>query len=147
MLVIEGQLADCSLPDPIYTYDQRFLCVWIAEMPFSRSVCPSKGVHPMNFALDASTKVSFYGNRYLHGWIQHQVRRTRIHTHTTPHPAISLLTSLQFEGDTGLSLNLVARARQFSSFIVLIGAIASADTFEPKYAILLHNKALSFAFF
>ncbi len=35
---------------------------------------------------------------------------------------------------------MVARARQFSSFIVLVGRIGSADTFEPKYAMVMQNK-------
>jgi len=50
------------------------------------------------------------GERHLHGFIAHK-----------------------FSGVDNASLNLVARARQFSSFIVLIGRIASADLFEPKY--------------
>lgn len=40
----------------------------------------------------------------------------------------------------GNELSLVARARQFSSFIVLLGSIASADLFLPKYAIIVQNK-------
>ncbi len=35
---------------------------------------------------------------------------------------------------------MVARARQFSSFILLVGSIASADVFLPKYAIIIKNK-------
>ena len=35
---------------------------------------------------------------------------------------------------------MVAAARQFSSYIVLLGSISSATTFEPKFAILLQNK-------
>jgi len=57
---------------------------------------------PMKFALDASTKVSFYGERFLHGVVNHQ-----------------------FSGATNSAFSLVARARQFSSFIVLVGRIAS----------------------
>jgi hypothetical protein len=34
----------------------------------------------------------------------------------------------------------VARARQFSSFILLVGRITGADTFEPKYATIIANK-------
>merc|ERR1711970_1614123 len=40
----------------------------------------------------------------------------------------------------GASLSLVSRARQFSSFIVLVGRIASAKTFDPKYAAIIQNK-------
>merc|ERR1711970_950376 len=40
----------------------------------------------------------------------------------------------------GASLSLVSRARQFSSFIVLVGRIVSAKTFDPKYAAIVQNK-------
>lgn len=73
--------------------------------------------HPMRFALDAATRVTFLGDRVLHAWISHQ-----------------------FSGMSGLSLSLVARARQFSSFVLLVGRIASADVFEPKYGIIVQNK-------
>ena len=53
-----------------------------------------------------------------------------------------MLNLVQFSGQSGSSLSLVARARQFSSFIVLLGAIASADTFEPKYAVIVKDKVL-----
>ena len=37
-------------------------------------------------------------------------------------------------------LKLVARARQFSSFLLLIGKMGSKDEFLPKHAIILQNK-------
>jgi hypothetical protein len=87
--------------------------------PISTSVAVSEAVRPMSFALDAATRVSFLGERYLHAWISHQ-----------------------FSGSSGLALSLVARARQFSSFILLVGRIASADAFEPKFGIIVQNKDL-----
>ncbi|MDB4928492.1 MAG: symbB, partial [Myxococcaceae bacterium] len=72
---------------------------------------------PMSFALDASTRVSFLGERYLHAWVAHQ-----------------------FSGRTELALSLVARARQFSSFLLLVGRISSADTFDPRFGIIVQNK-------
>ena len=72
---------------------------------------------PMHFALDASTRVAFLGDRYLHAWISHQ-----------------------FSGQPGPALSLVARARQFSSFILLVGRIAAADVFEPRFGIIVQNK-------
>jgi hypothetical protein len=81
------------------------------------SVRHTLAVRPMSFALDASTRVSFLGERHLHAWISHQ-----------------------FSGQPAPSLSLVARARQFSSFILLVGRIASADTFEPKIGIVVQNK-------
>lgn len=74
---------------------------------------------PMSFALDASTRVTVFGERYLHAWIGHQ-----------------------FSGQPAPSLSVVARARQFSSFILLAGRIVSADAFEPKLGIIVQNKDL-----
>ena len=48
--------------------------------------------------------------------------------------------SHQFSGYSGQALNLVARARQFSSFILLVGSIAAADLFMPKFGIIIQNK-------
>ena len=70
-----------------------------------------------SFPLGASTKISFGGDRYLHAYLSHQ-----------------------FTGASGTSLSLVARARQFSSFLVLVGRITSATTLEPKYAAIVQNK-------
>ncbi len=71
----------------------------------------------MTFALDASTRIAFTGERHLHAWLSHQ-----------------------FSGQAGPSLELLARARQFSSFIVLVGRIASAEVFEPRAAVIVQNK-------
>jgi hypothetical protein len=57
------------------------------------------------------------GDRHVHGWVSHQ-----------------------FSGYSGVRLSLVARARQFSSFIVMVGRIVSADVFEPKYAMIVKDK-------
>jgi hypothetical protein len=59
---------------------------------------------PMRFALNAATNVSFFGDRYVHAFVGHK-----------------------FSGQSGQSLQVVARARQFSSFILLVGSIASAE--------------------
>lgn len=74
-------------------------------------------VHPMSFAIDASTRVTFNGQRYLHSWMGHS-----------------------FQGDALSNLSLVARARQFSCFILIIGRISSATIFEPVNAIIVQNK-------
>lgn len=72
----------------------------------------------MHFALDAATNVVFNGERYLHGWVSHQ-----------------------FSGAPSLSVNLTARARQFSSFLVLVGVIGGATLFQPKHAIILQVRS------
>ena len=85
--------------------------------PILTSVRAVEPVHAMRFAIDAATNVTFHGERYLHSWIDHS-----------------------FNGSSGLSLSLNARARQFSSFIVLVGKVASATVFEPTGAMILQNK-------
>lgn len=86
--------------------------------PINTLVRHSQAVRPMRFPINASTHVAFKGDRYLHAYISHQ-----------------------FSKDSGTgSLSLVARARQFSSFILLIGTIAGAELFDPKYAIIVKNK-------
>jgi hypothetical protein len=72
---------------------------------------------PMQFALNASTNVTFGGDRHLHTWLAHS-----------------------FSGQELPMLKLVAEARQFSSFIVLVGRIVSAHVFEPKYGMIVQNK-------
>jgi hypothetical protein len=73
--------------------------------------------HRMEFPLSASATVSFGGDKYLHAWLTHKF-------------------SDQLSRDT----MLVSRARQFSSFIVLVGRISSARAFEPKHAAIVQNK-------
>jgi hypothetical protein len=71
----------------------------------------------MRFPINASTFVRFGGDRYLHAFLGHS-----------------------FAGEDGQKLQLVARARQFSSFILLVGRISSATLFDPKGAIIIQNK-------
>ncbi|CAJ1376055.1 unnamed protein product [Effrenium voratum] len=81
------------------------------------SMCSTGQTSHMSFALNASTNVSFAGEVHLHAWLAHQ-----------------------FSGETGAKLSLVSRARQFSSFIVLVGRVTSATSLEPSYAALVQNK-------
>jgi hypothetical protein len=67
--------------------------------------------------LSAATSVELTGDRYLHGWMLHRFK-------TKPRS--------EYE--------LVARARQFSSFMVVIGTVQGPSSFEPKDAIILQNK-------
>eukprot|EP01125_Pyxidicula_operculata_P009141 TRINITY_DN302_c1_g1_i1.p1 TRINITY_DN302_c1_g1~~TRINITY_DN302_c1_g1_i1.p1 ORF type:complete len:995 (+),score=364.51 TRINITY_DN302_c1_g1_i1:284-3268(+) len=97
---IDMKLTDGSITTPIQTVVRR--------------VVPKK---PMMFSLNPSTKITFFGDRYLHGWINHQ-----------------------FSGQSSLSLTLNARARSFSSFILMVGTITSASVFDPKHAIIVQNR-------
>lgn len=86
----------------------------------SQPVCSMSSVghaQSVTFDLNASTTVSFSGDVHLHAWLAHQ-----------------------FSGQSGSNLALVSRARQFSSYIVMVGRIVSATQFDPTYAILVQNK-------
>jgi hypothetical protein len=87
------------------------------EQPLQSIVSVSNAKSPMFFSLGAATRAALFGERYLHGAILHQ-----------------------FSHQTDASLRLTARARQFSSFVLLAGKIASADTFEPTHAVIVQNK-------
>lgn len=73
----------------------------------------------MKFPLNASSNVSFGGNVYLHSVLMHRFG------------SIS---------NTTQAFNLVARARQFSSFVLLVGKIADANTFAPECAMVIKDK-------
>merc|ERR1712137_914227 len=104
-------------PEGIVSIDCKLKDGSISE-PISTLVNHQKcGSTPMKFVLNAAANVSFFGDRFIHAWVGHQ-----------------------FSGDSGATFSLSARARQFSSFILLIGNIISADLFEPKYGIIIQNK-------
>mmetsp|Transcript_16928 Transcript_16928/g.41233 ORF Transcript_16928/g.41233 Transcript_16928/m.41233 type:complete len:927 (+) Transcript_16928:107-2887(+) len=73
---------------------------------------------PIALVVDAATSINLQGDRYLHGWVQHR-----------------------WGLDHGSwKRNLVARANQFSSFLVVLGVMSGPDTFVPKDAIIVQNK-------
>lgn len=72
---------------------------------------------PMFIPLNAATSVEICGDRYLHGWMQHMFK-------TKPRN----------------DFQVIARARQFSSFVLVLGTLLGADKFDPKDAIILQNK-------
>eukprot|EP00039_Didymoeca_costata_P025237 m.12678 g.12678 ORF g.12678 m.12678 type:complete len:946 (+) comp4710_c0_seq1:102-2939(+) len=71
----------------------------------------------MMFPLSAAANVSFMGSRCVHA---------------------CALTS--FSGQSPPSLRMAARARQFSSFILMVGNIAGPTLFQPSDAIIVRNK-------
>lgn len=72
---------------------------------------------PMSFALDASSKVQFHGECMVHSMLRHE-----------------------FNGKQVQSLNLHLRAKQFSSFLVLMGRISGPSSFDPQCGVLVQNK-------
>ena len=76
-----------------------------------------EGAPPMSFALNAATRVQFGGERYLHALVAHK-----------------------FSNEAPPPLFLTARARQFSSFMLLLGRLGPNRTFDPKHALIIQNK-------
>lgn len=72
---------------------------------------------PIHVPINAATSIEITGDRYLHGWMQHR-----------------------FEVQPRNGYQLAARARQFSSFLVIVGTMAGPSQFDPKEAIILQNK-------
>lgn len=88
-----------------------------AILPIQTIVSESKATKPMMFALNAGTNISFFGDRFLHGWVSHA-----------------------FKDDVLPPLTLTARARAFSCFFLMVGRIVAADMFDPKCALIIKNK-------
>jgi len=72
---------------------------------------------PFRVPLNAGVTMELMGDVYLHGWLQHS-----------------------FQAINPKSYKLVARARQFSSFILVIGNLVGPHRLDPKDAIILQNK-------
>ena len=77
----------------------------------------------MRMPINAATSIHLSGEQFLHAWIRHEFGR---------------FTS--FRAQAQAQAQLVARARQFSSFVLLIGNIAGSNSFHPKHAIIVQNK-------
>ena len=85
----------------------------------------------LGFQLSASTRVAFQGEVWLHGWLRHafgsrQARGGR--------------DGGRGGGGGGDGVRLVATARQFSSFVVLVGRVVDRSTFDPTAAFVVKNK-------
>ena len=85
--------------------------------PVATMVATSRLETAMQFAIAASARVAFRGEVHVHGLMMHE-----------------------FGGDSGVKLTLNARARQFSSFLVLVGRIAGPGLFDPQYGMICQNK-------
>ena len=101
--------------------------VSIEALPFDGSMAepihtlvsqsPIPPAQPYCFQLNAASEVSISGDCYVHGWLGHV-----------------------FGGESASSLTLTARARQFSSFLVLVGRIGGPGEFDPAYGMIVQNK-------
>merc|ERR1739844_400449 len=69
----------------------------------------------MYIPINSATSIEFKGDMFLHAW---------------------LLQRFQDKP----TFQLAARARQFSSFMLLVGKLSGPDTFEPEHGIILKNQ-------
>jgi hypothetical protein len=106
-------------PDGILTIETKSTSAPAKSSPvetWARKVTGAE-VPSICIPIDAATSVEFTGERYLHGWMQHQ-----------------------FRSEPQAEFNIACRARQFSSFLVIVGTMMGPDKFDPKDAIILQNK-------
>ncbi|CAJ1960792.1 unnamed protein product [Cylindrotheca closterium] len=73
---------------------------------------------PLKVQLTAATTVNLTGKTHLHGWMNFRSQGENISN----------------------SFRLVARARQFSSFLLVVGTMMGVDELQPKDAIIIQNK-------
>lgn len=85
--------------------------------PMQTLVSKSELEKPMEFVIGAGTRIRYTGQMHLHGLLLHQ-----------------------FADETGVSVRLNARARQFCSFLVLVGRITGPEQFDPQFGMVVQNK-------
>ena len=88
-------------------------------IPIITAACKVDGSpNSVRMPINAATSVELTGSKYLHGWM-----------------------NCRFGASSSQPRHqLTARARQFSSFMLVIGTISGPDTFEPREAIIVSNK-------
>eukprot|EP01063_Lacrimia_lanifica_P013502 TRINITY_DN20147_c0_g1_i1.p1 TRINITY_DN20147_c0_g1~~TRINITY_DN20147_c0_g1_i1.p1 ORF type:complete len:891 (+),score=297.58 TRINITY_DN20147_c0_g1_i1:57-2675(+) len=82
----------------------------------TRCVCDGDPDQVMRFALNAAVDVEFTGKRYVHACVGHRFS-------TEPSPALSL----------------IATARQFSGYVLLLGRVGGDDEFLPEHALIVRD--------
>lgn len=102
-----------------------------AEAPI-RTMTHRHGGAPelMSMRLSAGTSIRFGGERYVHGWLHHQF--------ASEGSGQMAMVDSKVTRDIGLSL--MASARQFSSFILVVGRVASNTEFVPQHAVMVRDK-------
>ena len=104
------------------------------EIETFSSVSPISTSSPMNFAINAATDISFSGETIFHGYLRFGDFFFRWCFYAFR------LFSHKFSNREAPRISLNARARQFSSFLVMVGRIIGPKTFDPKYALILKDK-------
>lgn len=104
--------SETSLPVPLFA--------------LSRQVASSSVTSQMSFQIDASTHVQFSGDQFVHAYL---------------HPSFSSSSSsYQSQHSDEAKLTFTASARQFSSFVLLLGKVSGRSTFEPVHAVVVRDK-------
>ena len=91
------------------------------------SLVAASGAASLTMSLDASTEISLAGNMYVHAHLQHLFADDAAHGRAGG-------------GEGGGALYLNAQARQFSSFILLVGRVPSESSFDPLFGVIVKNK-------
>jgi len=78
---------------------------------------PAEKAPSITIPVDAATSVDLEGQLYLHGWMQHVWQSGQTKSH-----------------------QVVARAHQFSRFLLIVGTMGGPNVFLPKHAIILKDK-------
>lgn len=71
---------------------------------------------PMYIPINSATSIKFEGDVYAHAWMVQRYEKSP------------------------LSFNIIARARQFSNFLLVLGKISGSNEFLPENAVILQNK-------
>eukprot|EP01063_Lacrimia_lanifica_P010589 TRINITY_DN17327_c0_g2_i1.p1 TRINITY_DN17327_c0_g2~~TRINITY_DN17327_c0_g2_i1.p1 ORF type:complete len:869 (+),score=301.22 TRINITY_DN17327_c0_g2_i1:62-2608(+) len=88
-----------------------------APVPMLTRHYPPSSARPFQFALNASTTLRFNGETFVHAHLGHR-----------------------FSTEPQEQVEFVARARQFSGYVVVLGRVTAADELEPKHAFYVQNK-------
>ncbi|KAL3906611.1 MAG: hypothetical protein SGILL_009199, partial [Bacillariaceae sp.] len=94
--------------------------------PIETHVREVQGLAPLQLPLNAATTLELTGTTYLHGWLNHRFSN-----------GVSFGRS---NNNNNAGFQLVGRARQFSSFMIVVGTMAGPHQIQPKDAIILQNK-------
>jgi len=76
---------------------------------------------PMFIPINAASRLEFYGDRHVHGMIQHAFGK-----------------GAGASGGRGLSLE--ARAKRFSAFVIVVGTLRDGGELDPKAALIVQDK-------
>ena len=110
---------------------------WVRSIPGGNGIGNDSITPSIFMPIDAAISIELTGDRFLHGWMQHQ-----FYSASTKYTKISKPPSLSgpIAEPVSTEYRLACSARQFSSFILVLGTMAGPNKFEPKEAIIVQNK-------